>query len=59
MAAILAWRKRAYLGLCLSLLAVRHWPARVLGVGCLGLLRLLAALEQQFKYSDYKHYENH
>jgi len=58
--AIARWRRRAYIGFGLSLVAGIHlWPGRVLSVACLGLLRVLAIVEQQFKYSDYKHYKNH
>ena len=58
-AGIAKWRGRTNIALALSLLVgVRFWPARLLGVLCLGLLRLYALAEQQFKFADYKHYLN-
>lgn len=56
-AGIARWRKRLNVGLVLCLAAASHWAARLLGVACLGGLGLLGLVEQQFRVSDYKHYE--
>ena len=57
-AGIARWRKRLYAGLALSLLGAQFWAARLFGVACLGGLGLLALVDQQFRVSDYKHYQN-
>ena len=56
-AGIARWRKRLNVGLVLCLAAASHWAARLLGVACLGGLGLLGLVEQQFRVSDYKHYQ--
>jgi len=53
------WRTNTYRALAVALLAgVRFWQARVVGVLCIGLLRLYALLEKQFMTSDYEHWKN-
>jgi len=59
LAGLAKWRRNAYVTLALAVVGVRWWPSRVVAVACLGLLRLLAALEPAFKVGDYKHYLNH
>ncbi len=56
--ALLTWRRNAYAALAAAALGFQWWPARLLGVACLVLLRVLAALEGAFKENDYKHYLN-
>jgi len=41
------------------LLGVRFWLARLVGVACLGLLRLYVVVEKQFQVGEYKHWQNH
>ena len=58
--ALAAWRKRTYRVLAAALLlGVRFWLARLVGVACLGLLRLYVVVEKQFQVGEYKHWQNH
>ena len=59
LASLGVWRKNTYRALALSVLGLQLWPARVVGVLCIGLLRVYALLEQQFKFADYQHWKNH
>ena len=53
------WRKRTIGGLVVAALLSRFLLARVVAAACVALLPLYALIEQQFKYADYKHYQNH
>ena len=58
-AALAKWRANTYRVLALALLVgVRSWPARLVGVLCIGLLRVYALIEKQFKVGDYQHWQN-
>lgn len=59
MASIQIWRKNCYRVLALSILLGKFIFARVVLVGCLALLRLLATAEQSLKKGGFDHYKNH
>jgi phenylpropionate dioxygenase-like ring-hydroxylating dioxygenase large terminal subunit len=53
------WRNNAYGLLVLSILGIKlHWIAQVAAILCLGVLKLLTAIEPSFDKGDFKHYEN-
>ena len=58
-AGLVVWRRNAYVALAAALLLSRWWLARLGAVACLAVLRGCAAVEQQLKFADYKHYLNH
>jgi len=59
LAGLRRWRTNTYRLLALALLgAHKLWLARLVGVVCLGLLRVYALVEQQFKFADYEHWKN-
>jgi len=53
------WRTNSYRILALSIVLSRYTTARVVAVGCLLALRILASLEPSFRVGGFKHYENH
>lgn len=52
------WRKNSYRALALSIVLAKFMAARIVAVGCLVLLRIIASIEPSFKVGGFKHYEN-
>jgi hypothetical protein len=52
------WRKNTYRVLGVSILLLKFMSARVAVVGCMVMLRVLAAIEPSFTVGGFKHYEN-
>ena len=54
------WRRNAYRVMALAILAWKKfsWPASIVAVLCLGVLRVLATIEPSFKEGEFKHYQN-
>ena len=58
-AGLKTWRSNTNRLLAVALLGgVRFWPARVVAVLCLALLRLYGGIEQQFRVGGYDHWQN-
>ena len=54
------WRRNAYRVLALTIVTFKkfYWPASIVAVLSLGLLRVLAAIEPSFKEGEFKPYQN-
>jgi phenylpropionate dioxygenase-like ring-hydroxylating dioxygenase large terminal subunit len=52
------WRRNTYLLLALNILLFKFPAARLVAVACLGMLRILAAVEKSMNVGEFKHYEN-
>ncbi|KAL1530245.1 hypothetical protein AB1Y20_001160 [Prymnesium parvum] len=53
------WRQRVSATLALSLIGFKWMPFRFVAATCLALLGALQAIGDQFKWQDFKHYQNH
>ena len=52
------WRKNTFRVLAVSIILLKYVAARFVAVGCLALLRILAAIEPSLRVGDFKHYKN-
>lgn len=60
LAGIQKWKQRSQWAMALSIVVgFRHWPARLLAVACLGVVKVLNNIEGAFYKGEFKHYENH
>lgn len=53
------WRRNTFVTLAIAALMARWVLPRLIAAACVGVLPLLSWLERQFRYSDFKHYQNH